>query len=102
MVPTIIENEQAAEGAKCIKFSVYRSPTRPDVILANWLHAGQPVGPKGPAPIDVSQLGTPVEIEFTRAVTAAHQDGVPFVWVDDPNGLFPPSARPSFSAQARP
>jgi hypothetical protein len=102
MVPTIVETEQAAGGAKCIKFSVYRSPTKPDLILANWLHAGQPAGPKGLVPIDVSRLGTPVEIEFQHAVTVAHQDGVPFVWVDDPGGLFPPSARPSFScAQAR-
>jgi|GraSoiStandDraft_14_1057315.scaffolds.fasta_scaffold676101_2 hypothetical protein len=99
MVPAIIENEQAAGGAQCIKFSVYQSPTRPGVILASWLHAGQPVSPKGPAPVDSSQLGIPVEIEFERAVTVAYQDGVPFVWVDDPNGLFPPSARPSFSAR---
>jgi hypothetical protein len=103
MVPTIIENEQAAGGAKCIRFHVYPSPRRPGVILANWQHGSQPAGPKAPAPIDGNQLGTPVEIEFQRAVTVAHQDGVPFVWVDDPDGLFPPSSRPSFScAQARP
>ena len=99
----IIENEQGAGGAKCIKFHVYQSKTRPGVILANWLHAGESVRPKGPAPIDCSQLGTPVELEFMRAVTVAHQDGTPFVWVDDPDGLFPASARPSFSCpQARP
>jgi hypothetical protein len=97
MVPTIIEDEQHAGGAECIRFHVYPSTTRPGVILASWRHAGEPVGPKGPAPIADSQLGTPVEIEFVRAVTVAHQDGVLFVWVDDPNGLFPPSARPSFS-----
>ena len=97
MVPAIIENEQAAGGAKCIRFHVYPSPRRPGVILGSWQHAGEPVGPKGPAPIDHSQLGTSVDIEFQRAVTVAHQGGVPFVWVDDPNGLFPPSARPSFS-----
>ena len=71
--------------------------------LGSWQHAGEPAGPKGPAPIDGNLLGTPVEIEFERVVKIAHQDGVPFVWVDDPNGLFPPSARPSFScAPARP
>jgi hypothetical protein len=103
MVPAIIENEQAAGGAQCIRFHVYPSPTRPGVILGSWQHAGEPVGPKGPAPIDGNLLGATVDIEFQRAVTVAHQDGVPFVWVDDPNGLFPPSARPSFScAQARP
>jgi hypothetical protein len=103
MVPAIIENEQAAGGAKCIRFQVYPSKLRPGVISARWLPVGERVAPKGPAPVDGGQLGTPVHIEFTRAVTAAREDGVPFVWVDDPNGLFPPSARPSFScAPARP
>jgi hypothetical protein len=93
----IIENEQDAGGAACIRFQVYPSKLRPGVISARWLPVGDRVAPKGPAPIDSSQLGTPVEIEFVRAVKVAHQDGTPFVWVDDPNGLFPPSARPTFS-----
>ena len=96
MVPAIIENEHAAGGAQCIRFHVYPRPRRPGVILGGWQHAGESVDPKGPPPIDHSRLGTSVEIEFQRAVTVANQDGVPFVWVDDPNGLFPPSARPSF------
>jgi hypothetical protein len=62
MVPTIIENEQAAGGAKCIKFSVYRSSIRPDVILANWQHGSQPAGPKAPAPIDGNRVMKPVNM----------------------------------------
>jgi hypothetical protein len=55
-----------------------------------------PVDAKGSALVPGHILGTPVEIEFERAVTAAHENGIPFVWVDDPDGLFPISARPSF------
>jgi hypothetical protein len=91
-VPTIAEEDA----------SVYRSPTTRDLILANWQHGSQPAGTKAPAPIDGSRLGTSVESEFEHAVTVAYQEGVPFVWVDDPNGLFPPSARPSISVRGRP
>jgi hypothetical protein len=30
-----------------------------------------------------------------RAVKVAHADSVPFVWVDDPDGLFPLADRPT-------
>ena len=92
----IIENEQDAGGAERIKFSPYWSPINADRILANWQHAMEPIYLKGPAPILGHQLGTPVEIELQRAVTLAHQYGIPFVWIDDPNGLFPPPDRPTF------
>jgi hypothetical protein len=95
-VVEIIENQQDAGGAERIRFRPYRSPRRPDVILASWQHVMEPDGPKGPASIPGQQLGTPVEIEFERAVSTAHQDGIPFVWIDDPDRLFPSSARPSF------
>ena len=62
----------------------------------------EPAYPKGIIGIATSTLGTPVEIEFQRAVTHAHQHGVPFVWVDDPDGLFPPSERPSFRIKPNP
>jgi hypothetical protein len=96
VVVQIIENEKDARGFEHIRFRPYRSPRNPDLILANWQYAGQPVAPKGPAPIDGHQLGTPVHIEFCRAVTTAHENGVPFVWVDDPDGLFPTADRPAF------
>ena len=42
------------------------------------------------ASIGTSQLGVPVEIEFQRVVNEAAQYGIPFVWVDDPEGCFRP------------
>jgi hypothetical protein len=86
----IIEHEQHAGGAKCIRFRPYRSKRRQNVILAHWQHAMEPVDPKGPAPIPGHTLGTPVDIELIRAMDVAHEDGIPFVWIDDPDGLFPP------------
>ena len=47
------------------------------------------------ASIGKSQLGVPVEIEFQRAFNEAAQYGVLFLWVDDPEGLFPPTKRPT-------
>jgi hypothetical protein len=31
-----------------------------------------------------------------RAIEVAHQDSIRFVWIDDPEGLFPPPDRPTF------
>jgi hypothetical protein len=45
------------------------------------------------ASIGQNQLGTPVKIEYQRVLREAARYGVPFVWVDDPDGLFPPAKR---------
>jgi hypothetical protein len=57
----------------------------------------EPFHTKGAIAITGSLLGTPVEIEFQRAVTYAHEHGIRFVWINDPNALFGPSERPSFT-----
>ena len=83
-----------ARGAECIQFRPYRSPRDPNRILANW-------GPHGVdepgrmASIGTSVLGTPVKDEYKRAYNEAVHFGVPFLWVDDPGGLFPPADRPT-------
>jgi len=50
-----------------------------------------------PAPaeivIDESKPGTPVKIEFGRVLDCADLHGIPFVWVNDPDELFPSFAR---------
>lgn len=92
----IIEDQQSAAGAKCIRFRPYESKRYPGVIAAHWQHAMEPADAKGPAPIPGDTPGTPVHIEYMRAVQVAHYDGVPFIWIDDPGGLFPPPDRPTF------
>jgi hypothetical protein len=92
----IIEDQQNAVGGECIRFRPYESKRYPGVIAANWQHTPEPASAKGPAPVPQDTPGTRVDIEFMRAVEVAYQDGVPFVWIDDPNGLFPPADRPTF------
>jgi hypothetical protein len=84
----VIDKKEEAGGATCIKFRVYRSHRG---IRANWQH-GATV--HGMASIGTSQLGLDVETDFKRAFNEAVQYGVPFLWVDDPEGLFPPAKRP--------
>jgi hypothetical protein len=88
----VIDRMEDAGGAECIQFRVYRSPCDHNLILASWQHA---VSEHGMASIGQSQLGAPVELEFKRAFNEAAQYGVPFLWVDDPDGLFSPAQRPT-------
>ena len=89
----VIDRMEDAGGAEYIHLRVRRSRVKHDLILADW-------GPHGVdepgrmASIGQSQLGTPVELEFKHAFNEAVQYGVPFLWVDDPEGLFPPAKRP--------
>jgi hypothetical protein len=87
----VIDKLEDAGGAECIRFRVYRSPRDPNRILGSWQHG---VSEQGMASIGTSVLGTPVEIEYQRVLYEAAQYGVPFLWVDDPEGLFPPAKRP--------
>jgi hypothetical protein len=84
----VIERLEEAGGADYIKFRVYRSHRG---IRANW-QCGQ--SEHGMGSIGTSLLGLDVETDFKRAYNDAVQYGVPFLWVDDPEGLFPPAKRP--------
>jgi hypothetical protein len=88
----VIDRIEDAGGTEYIKFRVYRSSRDHNLILGSWQHA---VDEHGMGSIGQSQLGVPVEIEFKRAFNEAAQYGVPFLWVDDPEGLFPPGKRPT-------
>lgn len=88
----IIEERQDGGGDDCIEFNVYRSPINSDRILARWQHAKD----EGHAVAIASEvLGTPVDIEFRRAVAYASDYGIPHIWVNDPSRLFPPWKRPA-------
>ena len=90
----VIDRLEEAGGAEYIHFRPYRSPRDPNRILASWgPHAVDEPGRMGS--LGTSVLGTPVELEFKRAYNEAVDYGVPFLWVDDPDGLFPPAKRPS-------
>lgn len=90
----VIDRLEDAGGTECIQFRPYRSPRDPDRILASWgPHAVDE--PARTASLGTSVLGRPVELEFKYAYNEAAQYGVPFLWVDDPNRLFPPDKRPT-------
>ena len=84
----VIEETSEAGGARYIEFKVYRTSTDPDRILASWRFPDHGIA------IDQSRLGSSVEAEFRLAVDCADQHGIPFVWVNDPDELFPPWIRP--------
>ena len=84
----VIDEKEAAGGARYIEFKVYQSPTDPNLALASWRF------PECGIAIDRSKLGNTIETDFRFAVDCADQHGIPFVWVNDPDELFPPWTRP--------
>jgi hypothetical protein len=86
-VVAVIEGKEEAFGAAYIEFTVHRSPDSPDIVLGSWRFA------HGARTIDQSKPGTPILMELRFAIDCADQHGIPFVWVNDPDELFPPWAR---------
>ena len=87
MVAVIDEKEEAG-GRRYIEFKVYRSDASPNRALASWRF------PQDGTAIYESKLGNTIEAEFRFVVDCADQNGLPFVWVNDPDQLFPPWIRP--------
>ena len=83
----VIEERYEAGSAQCIEFAVHRSPDNPDIVIGSWRFA------HGEKTIDQSKPGTSIAMEFRFAVDCADQHGIQFVWVNDPEELFPPWAR---------
>lgn len=83
----VIEGKEEAGGAQYIEFTVHRSPDDPNRVLGSWRFA------HGDRTIDHSKPGTLIVMEFHFAVDCADQHGIPFVWVNDPEELFPPWER---------
>lgn len=83
----VIEEKYEAGSALCIEFKVERSVGNPDLIEGRWrlTHDGKT--------IDHSKPGVPLRMEFRFVVDCADQHGIPFVWVNDPEELFPPWER---------
>ena len=84
----IIDERDEAGGSRHIEFEVSRSPTDPDRAVASWRF------PDDGTAIGQSRPGITIEADFRFAVDCADQNGIPFVWVNDPEQLFPPWIRP--------
>ncbi len=83
----VIDELSEAGGAPYIEFKVHRSPDAPEVVQGSWSfgHGGKI--------IDQSKPGTSIAMEFRFVVDCADQHGIAFVWVNDPEELFPPWER---------
>jgi hypothetical protein len=87
-VVAVIDDKDEAGGARYIEFRVYRTPADPDRALASWRF------PESGTAIEHSKPENSLESEFRVAVDCADQHGIRFVWVNDPDQLFPPWTRP--------
>ena len=87
-VVAVIEGTEEAGGAKYIEFAVHSSETDSSLILGSWRLAHGDSGL-----IDQNNLESPVRTEFRHVLDCADQHGIPFVWVNDPDELFPPWER---------
>jgi len=87
-VVAVIESKEEAGGARYLEFAVHRSPTDPERVLGGWrlVHGDSTL-------VDQSRCDAAVLTEFRLALDCADQNGIPFVWVNDPDELFPPWAR---------
>jgi hypothetical protein len=92
----IIESAQHAGSGQFIELGVYRSSVDHNKIVGVWQHSRSlPIAPKGAIAIAQNVLGGGIDMEFARVVDHAHRCGVPFVWVNDPDALFPASSAPN-------
>ena len=87
----VIEGEEEAGGARFIEFTVCRNPTDANRAVARWRF------PDHGTAIAESKPGNTIEMELRFAVDCADQHGIPFVWINDPEELFPPWTRPRIS-----
>ena len=84
----VIEGKEEAGDARYIELKVYRSEADPNLIVGSWRFAhGESTL------VDQSRPNTPVGTEVRHALDCADQHGIPFVWVNDPDELFPPWKR---------
>jgi hypothetical protein len=85
----IIEDEAKAGTCERIEFYVWRSAT--GNVRGRWQHCKEEADRN--ASIMSSRPFTPIGEEFRRGIAWAEESEVPFVWVNDPHRLFPPSTR---------
>jgi hypothetical protein len=97
-VVQIIDRRELAKGQQAMEVHVYRLPGNPNVVVAKKIY-GEPLayGHRW----HMSRLDIPVADAFLDAVRFAEENGIPFVWVNDPHRLFPPDKRPDPAAAER-
>jgi hypothetical protein len=87
----VVENQRDAHDLACIELLVYRSPKERSDILGEIKFFEMATDRE--ARLTRSPLGVKVEDAFAGALDLAAKRAIPFVWVNDPEGLFPPEKR---------
>src|SRR5919199_1048463 len=88
LVVQVIEQRQLAKSEECVEVHVYPLPSDHAVAVAKIIY-GEPLGYGHRW--HISRLDIPVAEAYGRAVEQAEQRGIPFLWINDPHKLFPPS-----------
>ena len=89
---SIIERRQEAGEAPFVEFRVHTDPEGAPG-LATWEYR-EHAGPRAALQAPECEVGSPVDEVFRDAIRYAVEHGIPFVWVNDPQRLFPPDKRP--------
>ena len=91
----VIENRQLAGKERCVELHVYALPSDHSVVVGKTVY-GEPLtyGHHW----YMGRLDVPIAEAFRHAARLADEQGIPFVWVNDPHKLFPPNKRPSLGA----
>lgn len=89
----VIDSKDVAGNGACTEFRVSLSPADRTTVFGAMYFAERDDRPDSPIAITEGKLGVPVEQAFLDAVQYADNRGIPFIWIDDPRGLFPPSKR---------
>jgi|HubBroStandDraft_1064217.scaffolds.fasta_scaffold643547_1 hypothetical protein len=89
----LVEQRSDAGDVACVEFHVYAKPKNREVVFGEMLFF-EPAG-RGKAVVTTSNLGVPVGQAFAGTVNYANERRIPFIWIDDPHNLLPPSKRPA-------
>jgi len=101
MVRIIEQLESAPKDEPVLEFKVHRSGkdgktvlgfTRPVVTI------GESLAGRQRATWETIPFGVPVADAFCTALRVCERDGVPTLWIHDPDNLFPPQMRPTSAA----
>ncbi len=86
----VIEHRRDAAHERLVELHVRPKPGDSSVTVA---FVRSPVPHRLGYRWQISDMDMPVDRAFHAAVRYASDHAIPFVWVNDPHGLFPPEAR---------